>query len=72
MTDKPELGPGVPSQKEVEDKIAPLNVEEKAELERGRRRAELEGGLTSPVEVVIERAELEALRERGNMQVEMD
>lgn len=49
-----------------------LNDEEKAELERRRRAAELEGSPISPVEVASERAELEALRVKGNAPVEMD
>jgi hypothetical protein len=49
-----------------------LNDEERAELERRRRAAELEGSPVSPVEVVSERAELEALRVKGSAPVEMD
>lgn len=69
---KAELGPGAPRRRELADTSIPLTVEEKAELERRRRAAELEGSPISPVEVRTERAELEALRERGNAPVEMD
>ncbi|PMD24446.1 hypothetical protein NA56DRAFT_745857 [Hyaloscypha hepaticicola] len=62
--DKPELGPGIPRRSEMEDTSLPLDDEEKAELERRRRAAELEGSPISPVEVPTERAELEALRGR--------
>jgi hypothetical protein len=55
----------------MEDTSLPLDDEEKAELERRRRAAELEGSPISAVEVPTERAELEALRERGNAPVEM-
>ncbi len=69
--DKPELGPGIPRRGEMEDTSLPLDDEEKAELDRRRRAAELEGSPISAVEVPSERAELEALRERGNAPVEM-
>jgi hypothetical protein len=72
IEDKAELGPGVPRRKELEDTSVPLNAKEKAELERRRRAAELEGSPISPVEIPSERAELEALREKGNAPVEMD
>ncbi|KUJ11507.1 uncharacterized protein LY89DRAFT_674090 [Mollisia scopiformis] len=72
--DKAELGSGVPRRRELEDTSIPLNDEEKSELDRRRRAAELEAGSSpiSPVETVTERAELEALRERGNAPIEMD
>lgn len=72
MTTKAELGPGIPRRRELEDTSVPLNDEEKAELERRRRTAELEGSPVSPVELPSERAQLEALRDRANMPVEMD
>ena len=72
MTTKAELGPGIPRRRELEDTSVPLNDEEKAELGRRRRTAELEGSPVSPVEIPSERAQLEALRERANMPVEMD
>jgi len=72
MTDKAELGPGIPRRRELEDTSVPLNREEKTELERRRRAAELEGNSISPIEAPTERAELEALRAKGNMPVEMD
>jgi hypothetical protein len=66
------LGPGILRRRELEDTSVALNDEEKAELERRRRAAELEGSPISPVEVASERAELEALRVKGNAPVEMD
>jgi len=72
IPNKAELGLGIPRPKELEDTSMPLNAEEKAELERKRRAAELEGNPISAVEIPTERAELEVLREKGNSPVEMD
>ena len=59
------MGPGVPRRKELEYTSVPLNGEERAELERRKRAAELEGVAINPVEIPTERTELEALRERN-------
>jgi hypothetical protein len=72
ITDRPELGPGTPRRKELEDTSLPLNAEEKEELERRRRAAELEGSPIGPVELPTERVELQALRDRDIAPVEMD
>jgi len=65
---KVELGPGVPRRRELAD----TSVQEQGELERRRRAAELSGIAVSPVELSSEREELEILREKGRMPVEMD
>jgi len=69
---KVELGPGVPRRRELADTSVSLSVEEQGELERRRRAAELSGIAVSPVELSSEREELEILREKGRMPVEMD
>lgn len=75
-TDKAELGPGIPRPNEPRpnelwDTSKPLDAEEKAELERRKRAAELQGTPIKPIDVPTERAELEALREMGNAPVEL-
>jgi len=50
----------------------PLTAEEKGELERRRRAAELSGNPIDPVELSSERAELQALREIDNAPVEKE
>lgn len=66
------MGPETPRRKELEDTSVPLNDQENADLDRRRRAAELQGSSISPVEVPSQRAELEALREKGNAPAEMD
>lgn len=77
MTDKAELGPGIPRRKELEATNAPPTSEEKGGLQRRRGAAELEGCSDSPVDVrgpgiIGDRTELEALRHSGSVLVEMD
>ncbi len=67
-----ELGPGIPIRRELADTGVPLTADEKGELERRRRAAELGGNLVDPVELSSERAELQALREKGNAPVEKE
>lgn len=69
---KPELGPGIPRRRELADTSVPLTSEEKGELDRRRRAAELSGTPITPVELSSERAELQTLREIGNAPVEKD
>lgn len=69
--DKPELGPGVPTRKELDDTSVPLSEEEREELRWRRRAAELEGSPGILAELPTERAQLKALRERSNVPVEM-
>jgi hypothetical protein len=69
---KVELGSGVPRRRELADTSVTLSVEEQGELERRRRAAELSGIAVSPVELSGQREELEILREKGRMPVEMD
>ncbi|KAF8854225.1 hypothetical protein BDZ45DRAFT_747768 [Acephala macrosclerotiorum] len=69
--DKPELGAGVPRQKELAANV-PLNEAERSELERRRRAVELDSSSPlRPTDTVSERAELEALRERSTAPIEM-
>ena len=67
-----ELGPGIPIRRELADTSVPLTAEEKGELERRRRAAELSGNPIDPVELSSERAELQALREIDNAPVEKE
>jgi len=67
---KPELGPGIPRPRDLADTIVHLTSEEKGELDRRRRAAELSGTPISPAELSSERAELQVLREIGNAPVE--
>ncbi|KAN0114616.1 hypothetical protein V8E51_004160 [Hyaloscypha variabilis] len=67
-----ELGPGIPIRRELADTSVPLTAEEKDELGRRRRAAELSGAPINPIELSSERAELQVLREIGNAPVEKE
>jgi hypothetical protein len=69
--DKPEMGPGVLTRKELDDTSVPLSTEEREELRWRRRVAELEGSPGILAELPTERAQLKALREKSNVPVEM-
>ena len=67
-----ELGPGIPIRRELADTGVPLTADEKGELERRRRAAELSGNSVDPMELSSEKAELQALREIANEPVEKE